>query len=268
MTFHERKGMWANGAAYEYYVGRWSRLVALQFLKSLEIPSDPKWLDVGCGTGILSQTILDIASPHSVVGVDTSEEYIEFACDQIHDQRIAFHLGDAQSLPVEPAAYDTVVSGLVLNFVPQPSLALSAMIRAVRLGGTVAAYVWDYAGHMQLIRYFWDAAVALDRTITVLDGGQHFPLCHQEPLSQMFRNAQLEKVKVWPIDVDTTFSDFDDYWSPFLGGQGPAPAYTMSLSEEKRVALREYVRKKLPIAPDGSIHLIARAWAVLGARKK
>jgi hypothetical protein len=169
---------------------------------------------------------------------------------------------------VEPVAYDTVVSGLVLNFVPQPSLALSAMIRAVRLGGTVAAYVWDYTGHMQLIRYFWDAAVALDRTITVLDEGRRFPLCHQEPLSQMFRNAQLEKVKVWPIDVDTTFSDFDDYWSPFLGGQGPAPAYTMSLSEEKRVTLREYVRKKLPIAPDGSIHLIARAWAVLGARKK
>ena len=118
-----------QGAAYEYYVGRWSRLVALQFLKSLEIPSDSKWLDVGCGTVILSQTILDIASPYSVVGVDTSEEYIEFACEQIHDQRIAFHLGDAQSLPVEPAAYDKVVSGLVLNFVPQPSLALSAMIK-------------------------------------------------------------------------------------------------------------------------------------------
>jgi 2-polyprenyl-3-methyl-5-hydroxy-6-metoxy-1,4-benzoquinol methylase len=92
MTFHERKGMWANGAAYEYYVGRWSRLVALQFLKSLEIPSDSKWLDVGCGTGILSQTILDIGSPRSVMGVDTSQEYIEFAREQIHDRRIAFHL--------------------------------------------------------------------------------------------------------------------------------------------------------------------------------
>ena len=152
MTFHERKGMWANGAAYEYYVGRWSRLIARLFLKSLEIPPDSRWLDVGCGTGILSKTILDIASPYSVMGVDTSEEYIEFARQQIHDQRIAFHLGDAHSLPVEPAAYDTVVSGLVLNFVPQPSLALSAMIRAVRLGGTVAAYVWDYAHQMQFIR--------------------------------------------------------------------------------------------------------------------
>jgi len=211
---------------------------------------------------------LIIVSPHSVVGADTSEEYIEFAYQHTHDRRIAFHLGDAQSLPVEPAAYDAVVSGIVLNFVPQPSLALSAMIRAVRLGGTVAAYVWDYAHQMQFIRYFWDAAVTLDRTITVLDEGRRFPLFHQEPLGQMFRNADLEKVKVWSIDIATTFSNFDDYWSPFLGGQGPAPAYTMSLSEEKRVALREYIRKKLPISPDGSIPLIARAWAVLGARKK
>lgn len=105
--------MWVSGAAYEYYVGRWSRLVARQFLKSLKIPPDSRWLDVGCGTGILSQTILDIASPHSVVGVDSSEEYIEFACKQIHDRRIAFHIGDAQSLPVEPSAFDVAVSGLV-----------------------------------------------------------------------------------------------------------------------------------------------------------
>ena len=260
--------MWAKAAAYEYYIGRWSRLVAPKFLKSLEIPPDSRWLDIGCGTGILSQTILNLASPHSVVGFDTSEEYVEFAREQIHDRRIAFHLGDAQSLPVEPAEYDAVVCGLVLNFIPQPSLALSSMIRAVRPGGTIGAYVWDCADQMQLIRYFWDAAVALDRTISVLDEGQRFPLCRQEPLRQLFRNAQLEKVRVWSIDVATTFSDFDDYWSPFLGGQGPAPAYTMSLSEEKRVALREYIRKKLPITPDGLIRLIARAWAIQGVRKK
>ena len=130
-------------------------------MKSLEIPPDSRWLDIGCGTGILSQTILNLASPHSVVGFDTSEEYIEFAREQIHDRRIAFQLGDAQSLPVEPAEYDAVVCGLVINFIPQPSLALSSMIRAVRLGGTIGAYVWDCAGQMQLIRYFWDAAVAL-----------------------------------------------------------------------------------------------------------
>lgn len=167
----------------------------------------------------------------------------------------------------ESAAYDSVVSGLVLNFVPQPSQVLSEMIRAVRTGGTVASYVWDYAGQMQFMRYFWNAAVALDKTVFVLDEGQRFPVCQPEPLNQLFQAARLEKVEVHSIDVATTFRNFDDYWSPFLGGQGPAPSYTMSLSEEKRVALREHIRLILPIAPDGSIHLIARALAVRGVRK-
>ena len=142
------------------------------------------------------------------------------------------------------------------------------MARVVCIGGTVAAYVWDYADQMQLIRYFWNAAIALDKTVLALDEGQRLPLCQPEHLRQLFHgDAQLENVEVRPIDVATTFSNFDDYWSPFLGGQGPAPSYAMSLSEEKRVALREQIRLTLPIAADGSIHLIARAWAVRGVRK-
>jgi hypothetical protein len=105
------------------------------------------------------------------------------------------------------------------------------MIRAVRVGGTVAAYVWDYAGQMQLMRYFWNAAVELDRTEAFsLDEGQRFPICQPEPLRQLFQTAdQLGNVEVRSIDVH--FRNFDDYWSPFLGGQGPAPGYAMSLSE-------------------------------------
>jgi hypothetical protein len=171
-------------------------------------------------------------------------------------------------LPVDSAAYDAAVSGLVLNFVPQPSQAISQMVRAVHTGGTVAAYVWDYADQMQLIRYFWNAAVALDKTVMALDERQRFPLCQPGPLRQLFQgNTQLEEVEMRPIVVDTTFCNFDDYWSPFLGGQGPAPGYVMSLSEKERVALREHIRLTLPISPDGSIHLIARAWAVRGVRK-
>ena len=254
-------------ANYESYVGRWSRLVARQFLTWLDVPSGAKWLDVGCGTGALSQTILGSAFPHAVLGIDSSEEYIEFAREQIQDPRVAFRLGDAQALPVQSSAYDAVVSGLVLNFFPRPNQALSEMIRAVRIGGTVAAYVWDYAGQMQLMRYFWDAAVALDGAVSSLDEGQRFPLCQPEPLRQLFQTSQLGKVEVHLIDVATNFRDLDDYWSPFLGGQGPAPGYTMSLSEERRVALRERIRLTLPAAPDGSIHLVARAWAVHGVRK-
>ena len=267
MKLHERKGMWANGANYESYVGRWSRLAAFQFLPLLDVPSGAQWLDVGCGTGTLSQAIIDTASPHAVLGIDSSEGYIEFARKRVQDPRVAFRLGDAQALPVESAAYDAVVSGLGLNFFPKPSQALGEMVRAVRKGGTVAAYVWDYAGQMQLMRYFWDAAVALDGTVLALDEGQRYPLCQPEPLRQLFQTADLGEVGVTLIDVASTFLNFDDYWSPFLGGQGPAPGYAMSLSEERRVALRERIRLTLPIAPDGSIHLIARAWAVHGVRK-
>jgi hypothetical protein len=114
------------------------------------------------------------------------------------------------------------------------------------------------------MRYFWDAAVALDPAALPLDEGRRFPICQLEPLEHLFRVAGLQGVEVRSIDVPTTFRDFDDYWSPFLGGQAPAPGYTMSLSQERRAALREHLRAQLPIAADGSIRLMARAWAVRG----
>lgn len=267
MTTSEQKDMWASGTAYEPYVGRWSRLVAREFLLWLAVPPHACWLDIGCGTGALSQTILEVTSPQSVRGVDASKEYLAFARKQIQDACAEFLVGDAQALPVESAAYDAVVSGLVLNFIPQPSQALREMVRAVRKGGTVAAYVWDYAGQMQLMRFFWDAAVALDPGARPFDEGQRFPLCQPEPLRQLFQTAQLGKVEVRSITVPTTFHDFEDYWTPFLGGQGPAPGYVRSLSEVQRVALREHLLATLPIEADGSIPLIARAWAVRGVRE-
>jgi hypothetical protein len=157
-----------------------------------------------------------------------------------------------------------VVSGLVLNFVPQPRGAVIDMARVARAGGAVAAYVWDYAEKMELMRYFWDAAVALDQSALELDEGRRFAICQPSPLTELFKDAGLQQVEVCPIDIPTAFRDFDDYWSPFLGGQGPAPGYAMSLSEERRGALRERIRSNLPTANDGSIPLVARAWAVRG----
>jgi SAM-dependent methyltransferase len=258
------KDTWASGAAYEPYVGRWSRLVARQFIAWLAIPAGARWLDVGCGTGALSQVILEVASPGEVIGIDPSEGYIAYAHEHIADMRTRFLFGDAQALPVEGATYDAVTAGLVLNFVPDPSRALTEMRRVARAGGTVAAYVWDYAGQMQLMRSFWDAAVALDPAAFPLDEGRRFPICKPEPLAHLFLAAGLQGVEVRSIDVATTFRDFEDYWSPFLGGQAPAPGYTMSLSQERRTTLREHIRARLPIAANGSIHLIARAWAVRG----
>ncbi|HEY7346851.1 MAG TPA: methyltransferase domain-containing protein [Ktedonobacterales bacterium] len=259
-----RKDVWASGAAYEPYVGRWSRLVAREFLSWLAVPPGKRWLDVGCGTGALSKTILDYAAPSAVMGIDPSEGYIAFARQQALDGRISFEVGDARSLPAEAGRYDVVISGLVLNFVPQPDQALAEMVRVTRPGGMVAAYVWDYAGQMQLMRHFWDAAAMLDPSALELDEGRRFPICQPEPLAALFRLAGLRQVETRAIDVPTVFRNFDDYWSPFLGGQGPAPGYLLSLSEPRRAALRERIRAGLPVAPDGSIPLIARAWAVRG----
>jgi len=262
----QRADVWASGDAYEPYVGRWSRLVASEFLAWLAVAPGRQWLDVGCGTGALTQTILAAANPAAVTGIDPSAGFLAFARRRVTDQRAEFRVADAQALLVPAASFDAVVSGLVLNFVPKPELAAAELARVARPQGVVAAYVWDYAGEMQMMRRFWDAAVALDPAARPLDEGVRFPLCKPEPLAQIFGAAGLRDVAVRAIDVPTVFRDFDDYWTPFLGGQAPAPGYNMSVSEEQRSALRERLRASLSSADDGSIRLIARAWAVRGLR--
>ena len=259
-----RTDAWDIGEAYEPYVGRWSRPVARGFLGWLAAPPGCRWLDVGCGTGALAETVLELAAPSEVMGVDPSAAYVAFARGRVKDPRARFDVGDARALQAATATFDAVVSGLVLNFVPEPEKAVSEMARVARPGGVVAAYVWDYAGGMQMMRHFWDAAGELDPGARELDEGRRFPLCNPEPLTDLFQRAGLEKVEVRAIDVPTVFRDFEDYWSPFLGGQAPAPGYAMSLGQERRAELRERIRAGLPTNAQGEHHLFARAWAVRG----
>jgi SAM-dependent methyltransferase len=256
--------VWAVGAGYESYVGRWSRLAAPNFLRWLSVPGGQNWLDVGCGTGALTRSILDEMKPARVLGIDPSEGFVAHARAHIADERASFQQGDAQALPAGDGALDAVVSGLVLNFIPDKAKALAEMRRVTRPGGTIGGYVWDYAGGMQFMRYFWDAAVAQKPAARELDEARRFPVCKPEPLQALFTDAGLRSVVVEAIDVPTVFVDFDDYWSPFLAGQGPAPGYCMSLAEAERADLRERIRQSLSVEQDGSIRLIARAWAVKG----
>lgn len=252
---------WVRGDAYEAYVGRWSRLVAAEFLDWLAAEPGLRWLDVGCGTGALSSTVLDRCDPTAVLGIDASEGFLARAVERIDDPRARFQLGDATDLPADSA--DVVVSGLVLNFLPDPAAAVAAM-RAAAPAGEVAVYVWDYAGRMELMRHFWDAAAVVDPQAAALVEATRFPICQPDRLEALWREAGLVEVASRAIDVPTAFADFDDYWAPFLAGQGPAPAYAMSLADDVRAALREQIRARLPIAADGSISLVARAWAVRG----
>ena len=255
---------WSSGVAYERYIGRWSRPVAVAFIDWLAVPAGRRWLDLGCGTGALSAAILHGAAPASVVGIDPSPDFVAEATAQVDDPRARFAVGAAGDLPLGDRSADVAVSGLVLNFVPDLGGALVDLRRVVAPGGAVAAYVWDYAGRMELIRRFWDAAVDLDPAAAAEDEGTRFPLCAADALAAAFEAAGLTDVRTTAIDVPTVFADFDDLWAPFLAAVGPAPAYVNRLERHARDRLRDRLRESLPIALDGSISLVARAWAVRG----
>jgi len=251
---------WERGDPYEQYVGRWSRRVAPRFLSWLGMPARRKWLDVGCGTGALAAAILEHCAPAAVAGVEPSEGFLGTAEAHLAGRAMLYQ-GSATAIPLGDASVDVVVSGLVLNFVPDQRAALAEMARVTGSGGTVGAYVWDYAGKMDLMRYFWDVAGELDAGARRLDEGMRFPVCRPDALLSLFESAGLSEVEVTAIDIATPFASFEDYWQPFLGGQGPAPAYAMSLDAPARTRLRDRLRQRLPIQGDGSIALAARAWA-------
>ncbi|HEX8003265.1 MAG TPA: class I SAM-dependent methyltransferase [Mycobacteriales bacterium] len=253
-------GSWASGDAYDPYIGRWSRLVAPEFLRWLDAPPGGRWLDVGCGTGALSEAILREAAPASVTGVDPSAAFVARAAERVPGA--TFRVGDAAATGADDDSVDVVASALVLNFVPDLPAALDELERVLRPGGLVAAYVWDYAEGMGLIRHFFDAAAELDPAVREIDEATVFPLCRPAALREAF--ARFADVAVGEVTVPTVFRDFDDYWTPFLAGGAPAPEYAVSLDEERRAALRERLRARLPVRPDGSIPLTARAWTVRG----
>ena len=254
---------WERGDPYERYVGRWSRQVAPRFLAWLDVPPGRRWLDVGCGTGALAAAIAEHCAPSAVTGIEPSEGFLAQAAEQLAGRAIV-RRGSATAIPLDDGSVDATVSGLVLNFVPDGRAGLREMTRVTTPGGTIGAYVWDYAGRMELMRHFWDAAVELDPNAAPLDEGNRFPLCRPDALAQLFGSAGLHSVDVATIDIPTRFESFDDYWQPFLGGQGPAPAYAMSLDEAARARLQARVHERLPVQADGSIALTARAWALRG----
>jgi len=256
---------WLAGDAYERFMGRWSRPLAHAFLDWLQPPRSARWLDVGCGTGALTTAICARCDPRSVVACDPSEAFVAHARQVSADPRARFVVAGAGSLPTVDGGFDAVVSGLVLNFVPDPAAALMEIRERLAPGGIAAVYVWDYAGQMAFLRAFWDEAAALDPAAAALDEAARFPLCTPANLVAVYEAAGFADVRTGPIEIATTFDDLDDYWTPFLRGTGPAPGYAASRTDDQRAQLRE--RLRLRLAPDGGpIALRARAWAVRGRR--
>jgi SAM-dependent methyltransferase len=256
--------MWVTGDAYEAYMGRWSRSLAKMFVEWLRPKRAAHWLDVGCGTGALTSAICHLCEPVSVVACDPSEPFIEHVRNSLADARVSFVIAGSDALPRRDGGFDVVASGLVLNFLPDPEAAVATFRERLRPGGIVAAYVWDYAEGMEFLRCFWDEAVALDPRAAALDEGRRFPLCRAPVLAQLFRAAGLAQVETDLLDIPTDFSNFDDYWTPFLRGTWPAPSYVASLDPPARELVRGRIRRRLHAGSDGRIQLRARACAVRG----
>ncbi|HEX7069982.1 MAG TPA: methyltransferase domain-containing protein [Rhodothermales bacterium] len=253
---------WEGGSAYERFMGRWSRELAREFVHWLDVPPGGNWLEVGCGTGSLTAAILEMGRPASVVATDASEQYVEYARAAIPDERVRFLTAGADRLPTDPNYYDAVVSSLVLNFIPDPVAALREMRTRTAIGGFVSACVWDYAEGMEFLRWFWDAAVELDPEARAHDEGARFPICSPPALDEAFRKAGFSQISIDALVIPTHFPDFEDYWSPFVGGPGPAPGYLASLPADEQRALEQRLFETLPRDANGSIALRARAWVI------
>ena len=256
--------MFRDAEAYDRFMGRWSKRLAPVVTDFAALPEEGNILDLGCGTGALSFVIAERKPRSHVVGVDLSQQYVAFARRQNQSSRVSFQVGDAEQLPFARATFDASASLLVFNFLPDPRKALAELGRVTRPRGCVAAAVWDYGDGMQMLRIFWDAAVASDPSAEKLDE-KHMPLCTAGELKRLWEQGGLTQVTERALEIEMPFRSFDDFWEPFLLGQGPAGAYVKRLAPDLRTALAESVKSRLRLqSPNQPFRLAARAWSVRG----
>ena len=257
----------SNGESYDNFMGRWSKLVAPEFVGWLGVERDKRWLDLGCGTGVLTRAILESASPTLVRGIDPTEDYIAYARDNfIADSRASFSNGGHQDLHSLGETFDVVVAGLMLNFADNPEDAVSAMRSVAVDNGVIGAYVWDYNQKMDALRHFWEAVVELDSNASPFHESRRFKINDFRALEQFFQTAGVRDIETHAIEVSIVYSSFDEYWIPFSGGQGPAGVYFTSLDKSKRVELEKIMKQRIITDSNGAFKLEARAMAIKGRK--
>lgn len=256
----------SDGAAYEVFLGRWTRRLAEAVLDFAEFSSDGALLDVGTGTGSLAFAMAARWPRRSIIGVDLAQPYVAYAQSQAIHSRPSFEIGDAANLLYDDGSFAGVAAQLVLNFVAKPDRALAEMIRVTRAGGTIVAAVWDFRGGLVYQRLFWDTAAGIDPGAgAARDRLFSAPLALPDGLPALFEGAGLARVRRNSVTVRMDYTGFEDYWRPLLGGQGPVGAYVTNLSTELRQRIEEGVRSAYCCgAPDGSRSMAATAWAVRG----
>lgn len=263
-TAGKQPALFSEGEAYERFMGRWSSELAPLLIRFAGVRDGDHVLDVGSGTGKLTAAVASAAPSSRVVGIDPSASYVRYAQSLRLGDRVRFEVGDGQDLRFDDRIFDRTLSLLVLNFIPDPAKAVAEMIRVTRPGGTIAAAVWDYGGDMQMLRIFWDEAIALKPDLQARDE-RNMPLCREGELGALWRKQGLRNVAEDALTIQLPFSSFEDYWAPFLDKQGPAGAFAATLSATEREQLRLRLRRRLlGEGSDRPMTLNARAWAVRG----
>jgi SAM-dependent methyltransferase len=253
----------APAEAYDRFVGRYGPALAAAFLDTAGVEPGQRVLDVGCGPGALTAEAARIVGPAQVAAVDPSQPFAE-AC-RARNPGVDVQVAAAESLPFADGSFDAVLSQLVVNFLTDAPAGVAEMRRVAKPGGVVAACVWDYAGEMRMLRSFWDAAAAVDPDGAGLVDESSMRYCNPDELGALWSEAGLEAVEVSPLNVDASYADFDDLWTPFTAGIGPAGTYYAALDPPLQEALRERLRGSLG-DPVGPFTLTARAWCAVGRR--
>ena len=229
--------VFSAGDAYERFMGRWSRELAPLLVEFAGVRNGDEVLDVGSGIGALTTAVAAVARSSRIIGIDAAAPFVAFAQARHPGDLIRFEVGDAQQLRFQSRSFDQILSLLVLNFIPNLATALDEMVRVTRPGGSLTAAVWDYGQEMEMLRVFWDEAVALNPSAAMRDE-RHMPLCREGELGALWREHRLQEVSEKALTIRMRFSAFDDYWSPFLDGQGPAGGYVATLSAHEREQLQ------------------------------
>jgi len=250
--------------AYDWRAGRWSQAVGQSFVEWLSCPSGLRWLEIGCGAGALSRAILEKGEPGKLIGIDPSKEDLAQTRQTLRDGRAEFQQGVMEALPFPDGSFDVIAAGLVFNFLKDTPLAFGEMQRVAVPDGCLAGYVWDFAGEMQVVRRFWDAAIAVDSAAAQADQAVIFPYCTPEALRQLFLVSGLRDVDVQPISATARFPDFVTYWRALTAEDWTGGRFVNALPEIARQAIRKRLYESLPLQDDGSFVLMTRAWAVRG----
>lgn len=251
----------STGDAYDGFMGRYSRPLAAVFADVAEVVPGQRVLDVGCGPGALTGELVSRVGATHVAAIDPSDPFVAACSSSFPGADV--RAGRAEAIPFEAAAFDSVLTQLVMHFVSEPDLVASELRRVVREGGLVAACVWDFEHGMEMLRCFWDAALdvdagAPDEAAVLRFGGRG-------EIAELFAAASLDDVHETTLQVSSTYGDFDELWSGFLAGIGPAGSYCVSLTDTQRAAVRSGMFGRLG-APSGAFTLGATARCATGVR--